>query len=870
MADRLPLVWPIPQEMKLRGDALSLSQAVLVAPAQAREPDLAPAYLFADMLADDHGLVVPVVRGEVPAGKLPIRVRVAGQRGGGRTPRNLPGAEGYLVKITGEGAEAVGRDRRGAQYAVATMMQLIERRDRDLVLRGAEIRDWPYKPVRMVHLYLPGQEHLAYARRYMRDFLVRCKYNGIFLELGGGVRLRNRPEVAQGWRRFVEELRAIGDTGPIYGEHCPLGPNRRFSASIHTHLADGRYLEPDDLRLLCDWARRYDLEVVPEIQSLSHSFYLACTYPEIAELKEADFPDSYCPRNPKSYEILFDVMSAYIELTKCRSVHIGHDEWRAGGLCPVCREQDTGVLFGEDVVNIASWLSERGLGVWMWGDHLVPKHNARRRSHDNGKVWYDYPGTEAAAEIIARSAPHIIMLNWSWYLGAEDGDRVLADLGFRQIYGNFAAERFSDWPGRSAHPSILGAEVSSWCAWEDFELGMIHYPSAVYSANNMWSHHWPERGEAQAAVAQLLPKLRDRMRGGWEKPRLWSEATLGKRKHVIPISEACNAPAKTAEWDLTGLRARRQTYGGIEYELVDPNANDGRVGVVVERLQNPESEYPHSSQEIPVGAEYASLIFWQVAAARGGRPAHAGDGTNHPREAAELLGWYEIRFADGLTRSAEIRYHENVGAWDEGHALLYYAREIEAGELSDGRPLVIWGLEWTNPRPAVRIESVVLRGARTMTNRGEGKFTEARPMLLGITAVEAPRWEDYRPGKEGRLPGYTEAGRMVESGRGVVITPRQAQGAGHAASIRFAIASKGRARLPTLPDSPSPMPPEGPAPHRVPRRLLQGRCLLAAGPRDHPDRRELASSHTRARRSHQRECPCYRTGGAQERAQTWS
>jgi len=753
MAALSPPLWPIPQEVKLRDDALSLSRAVLLAPPQAREADLAAAHLFADMVADDLGLVIPVVRGELPAGRFPIRIRVAGQRGGGRTPRGLPGPEGYVLKVTGEGAEAVGRDRRGAQYAVATMMQLVERRDRDYVLQGAEIRDWPYKPIRMVHLYVPGEDHLAYARRYLRDFLLRFKYNGIFLEVGGGVRLRNRPELAQGWRRFVEELRAIGDTVPIYGEHCPLGPGRRFSASVHTHLGDGRYLEPDGLRLLCDWARGYDLEVVPEIQSLSHAFYLACTYPEIAELKAADFPDTYCPCNPKSYQILFDVMSAYIELMKCRSVHIGHDEWRAGGLCPICCEKDTGELFGEDVVKIASWLTERGLGVWMWGDHLVPKHNARRRSHDNGKVWYDYPGTEAAAEIIARNAPQITMLNWSWYLGETDGDRVLADLDFRQIYGNFAGERFPGWPGRSAHPSVLGAEVSSWCAWDDFELGMIHYPSAVYSANNMWSSHWPERAQAQAAVAHHLPKLRDRLRRSWEKPRLWSEAALPERKHVISIRQACNAPARTQGWDLSGLRFGQQERARIPCELVDPSENHGLIGVVVERLQSDETEYPHVSQPVPVGGRYGSLIFWQVATARGGRPSHAGDGTNHPREAAELLGWYEIRFADGLTRCAEVRYHENVGAWNEGHLVLYQARENEAGQLPDGKPLVIWGLEWTNPRPEVEIESVVLRGARTMPDRGEERFSQARPMLLGITAIETPKWEDYRPGKAGKLPG---------------------------------------------------------------------------------------------------------------------
>ena len=751
MNQKSPLLWPIPQETKLRDDALSLTNAVLVVSPQARESDLAPVRLFADLVMDDFQITIPIVRAEASAGKLPIRIRAAGQRGGGRTPGDVPSQEeGYLLKITARGADAIGRDARGAQHAVATMIQLSERRNGDVVLRGAEIKDWPHKPVRMVHLYLPGADHLNYARRYLRDFLVRYKFNGLFVELGGGVRLRERPEIALGWRRFVEELRAIDDTGPIYGEHCPLGPGRRFSASIHTHLADGRYLEPDELATLFNWAREYHLDPVPEIQSLSHSYYLACIHPELAEIPEADFPDSYCPCNPKSYEIMFEVMEAYVRITNCRSVHIGHDEWRAAGVCPKCRERDTGELFGEDVVKIASWLVERGLGVWMWGDHLVPKHTGIGRRHDSGKVVYDHPDTQRATEIIRKAAPQITMLNWSWYLGAADADHVLAGLGFKQIYGNFAGQRFPDWPGRSAHPSVLGAEVSSWCAWDDFELGMIHYPSAMYAANLLWSNHWPSRVEADEQSALQLPRLRDRMRRSWEKPRLWSIAVKPERKHVLSIREACNAPLKTEAWDLSGLRPGRSEYDGIPYEI-------GDRATVVERAHKSAGEYPHESAPIPVNGKCGSLIFWQVATAKGGRPAHAGDGTNHPREAAELLGWYEILYADGLTRAAEIRYGENVMAWDNGYELLYYAREVPAGELPDGKALVIWGLEWTNPRPAVPIVSVTMKGARSLPELRESEgASDARAMLLGITAVETPKWEDYRPGKKGKLPGYDQ------------------------------------------------------------------------------------------------------------------
>jgi len=749
MTPTTPSLWPIPQELTPRPDSLRLGECVIVLPARADRARAALAQLLADMVLDDYNLVVPIVRGKAPKEKMPIRIGIAGESGVA-TPANLPGAEGYLLSVTAKGIEATGRDRRGAQYAIATLMQLMAQEGNDVLVRGAEIRDWPYKPVRMVHLYLPGEDHLPYARRYLRDFLIRYKYNGLFVEIGGGVRLPKRPEIAAGWRRFVDDLRALGDMVPVYGEHCPLGPNGRFSDSIHTHLADGRFLQPEDLTQLASWTRSLDLDFVPEVQSLMHCFYLATAYPDIAELKEAAFPDSYCPCNPKSYEILFDVMASYIDLTGCKSVHIGHDEWRAGGLCPECSPRDTGELYGDDVVKIAQWLSARGQGVWMWADHLIPRHNGLGGSHRGGKVWYDHPQTMKAAEIIKAGAPFITLLNWSHYLGKREGDDILTDLGFRWIFGNFHGPSFKDWPERSAVPKALGAEVSSWCAWEDFELGMIHYPDAVYCANLLWSNHWPEINEAKQLTARQMPLLRDRMRRSWEKPRLWSVAVGADRKHVIPIAAACNAGPKGETWDLSGLRTGRGEYEGVPYEI----AAGEKVAVVAARGHQPAGAYPHASAPIPIGGEYGSLIFWQASSANGAHPMHAGDGTNHPREAAELLGWYEIRFEDGLTRAAEIRCGENVGAWDDGFRHLYYAREIPVGTLPDGRPLVLWGLEWTNPRPAVPITSVVLHGAKGLPQtRPEGEVSDARPMLFGITAVETPRWVDRRPEYGGRPPG---------------------------------------------------------------------------------------------------------------------
>jgi hypothetical protein len=748
--DLIPGVWPIPKEMSCREDALPLHEADIVVPAQAREADVAAAHLFADMVADDHSIVLPVMRGGARHGRLPIEFKIAARPGAGRMPRNLPGEEGYLLSITARGAQVIARDARGAQHAAATMIQLVERRERQLVLRGAEIRDWPHKPVRMVHLYLPGADHLSYARRYLRDFLVRYKFNGLFIEVAGGTRLRGRPEIPVAWRRSSDMFYARGEV-LADGAITPVGPDQRKQSSWHAEIADGRYLEPDELARLFDWAREYHLDPVPEIQGLTHCYYLTLAHREIAELPEAQFPDAYCPSDPKTYEILFDVMAEYAALTKCRSVHIGHDEWRSGGHCPRCRERDTGELFAEDVLRIVTWLKEHDLKVWMWGDHLLNGHNAEGKDHHHGGVWWNCPQTRKAAGLLKHRAPDVTLLNWGWTHGAAETDQVIADLGFQQIYGNLdllcgnpdlraedsAGQRFyREWPVRSATSGVLGGEISSWCGWDDFELGLFHFPPALYAANLLWSQDLPSPEQAEAAVAHQLPRLRDRMRGSPGRRRLWSVATPTARKHVISVRAACNAPLVREGWDLSGLPPGLHEHDGIPFEILNPEENDGRGAVLVARGE--------AARPIPVGGTYGSLIFWQVATGRGDPAMIEPCSTTCPREQGELLGWYEIRFADGLTHAAEIRFGENVRAWNEGRGLLYHAHEAGAGgALPDGRPLTVWGLEWTNLRHSIPIESVTLHGARTSPeSRPEGKVSDACPILLGITAVERPRLED--------------------------------------------------------------------------------------------------------------------------------
>ncbi len=652
---------------------------------------------------------------------MPV-VAAAAERAGVTIPTV---AEGYGLALGASGGVVAGRDYRGALYGVSSLVQLVERwGPKSIALRHARVRDWPFLPVRWVHLYVPGRDQLGFARRYMRDFLLRHKYNGIVLEIGGGLRFDSHPEIGPGWKRTVAEWYAHGETMDKLGEGIPLGTANRFAASLHVGVGGGGFIEKDDLRTLAGWADDYGLEIVPEIQSLSHSYYIASVRRDLAEDPDMHWPDSYCPSNPESYRVLFDLMDEVTAVLRPRRVHIGHDEWRAGAFCSRCRGKDTGDLFAEDVQKIQKHLEAKGIETWLWGDHFVDRHNRFGKSwSEGGVVRYERPDTRSARDLLAAAGAKLRILNWS----GEEGDQTFKGLGWPFILGNFEGSGQKEWPARITRGGALGGEVSSWGAWDEFILGKLQIPEATLSANLLWSSHYPKPDAAFAQVASLMPRIR----GVLASKAPPSASADPMRFEVLDIAAAFNHAPRGAEWDLSGLAPGRGYAHGLPYAIGDPAR--GPSAVVVARRPGDQP----TRAELPVVGRWASLLFLQAATGEGRPGIHAGDQTHFPRESSELLGFYEIRYADQLVATHEIRFDETVARWDVSHAKpLYLGRPVVSGRLPDRRDAVLWASEWANPRPDVPIVSVTLVGAPGPS--------AALPVLFGVTAVEKPRVEDYR------------------------------------------------------------------------------------------------------------------------------
>jgi hypothetical protein len=437
---------------------------------------------------------------------------------------------------------------------------------------------------------------------------------------------------------------------------------------------------------------------------------------EIAEIPEAAWPDSYDPANPRSYELLFDVIDEYLEVFRPEWVHIGHDEWRAG------IKGDTGKLYAEDVLKIYRYLKSRGVKTMMWADHLVKGHNMERRVPEPPAkgVWYAYPSTEGAAEIISGEAKDILMLNWSWGFLPSSDDQ-LKSRGWQQIFGNFSgAAEYDKIHERLSQEGILGAEMSTWCQADELSYGQNeNILNMLLSQSVLWSEKPPLLEKVYEYLSVKMPEIRELLSGN----NLPSLDVKRKRPGYVFVPLNISAKGNSGRTVGKGADLSRVPSGKINYLGWQFLVGDGEKAFAAVRKGGEEV------RGIPVESNAASILFLQVSTGRGERMSTYS--SNYPEDTAELLGFYRVKYADGFEETVPIRHSRNIYPYGGGFGdQIYFAHTIKLGEGAGGKPVLAYAYEWVNPRPNREIKSIDLVSA--------GAKSGAYPVLLGITVVKPP------------------------------------------------------------------------------------------------------------------------------------
>ncbi len=609
-----------------------------------------------------------------------------------------PGPEGYILQINSNQIVIAGWDDPGAFFGLQSLRQLINAENGTKV-QGVNVRDWPNLPFRAIRLYVPGPENIAFFKRFLRDFMALYKFNKVIIELNC-MRLDKHPEVNAGWIEFSTELKysRSNSTEGLQGEE---------KNSSHYDAGDGFIIEKDDVRDIVELARQNFIEVIPEIPSLTHGYYLLTRHPELAEYPGDIWPDTYCPSNPASYDLMFDVYDEYIEVIHPKMIHIGHDEWWGAPLdiCPRCKGKDFSDLFAQDINRIHSYMSDRGIKIAMWGDHILEsvrnKGPIERKSSTGVK--YKTPGG-LRPSVVKESIPKdILIFNWFW--SKQDRDMELKEFGFTQVYGNFTPN-ISNWDERIKKIDLAGGAPSSWASTNEYNFGKDLLLDFLGCANLLWSTHTIDQTDLIGIVWELIPSVRSNLSAA----RIPSED--GDAVEPIDISFHFNLAndSKVFSIDLSTLKS----------------IASGNCVVAVGSIGVGENPLPSEVKGMLINEDVSSLIFLHACALPAGNQKayfNIPDFFDTP----DLLGWYEVVYEDGFREIVPIQYGVNILEWNLGgehsldkregmtgsaqNAYCYQADPVWCSSDEKNNPIAFFAFEWVNPRFGKIIKEVNLYGS---------------------------------------------------------------------------------------------------------------------------------------------------------------
>lgn len=738
-------VWPSPREVAVRPGQLRLVKPLqLTVSGNSGWLDVEADRAVATLNAAVEGVVEQghAADGGVPliVGGLELLLRQLGLDA-------PPSDEGYVLSITPDRIWLAGVAAAGAYYGVQTLAQLLSASNGES-LPLVTIRDWPACPIRAAHVYMPPREHLDFFIGFL-DVLARYRYNALMLEVGGGMEYERHPEINEGWRRFCREAQAYDPQKCThrksmgsdytkadisfeskYSRHptgpCALQGSRYFyKDSTHTELGGGDCLTKDEVRRIVEECAKRHIEVIPEVQALSHSYYLCVAHPEIAERQDDPWPDTYCPSNPKSYELLFDVMDEVIEVVRPRMMHIGHDEVYTLRVCPKCRKRSGHDLFADDVIKIRDFLASRGVRTAMWGDRLmqvplkkgekpgaIGGYAAKRVCPDTGRVW-EMPATYNAAKRIPKD---VLMLDWQWgnwqWSGKETSERSFTKHGFEVLFGNFEPLKFPDWERRSKQKEVLGAELSTWngVTPEAFGHDCIFY-QFFPGSTVLWSGRSVSRREVAERMARDLVPTVDLL----TDQRRWLVQGGAGRARPLSIAGA----SRELDDHMLGQDAKVTTALGTgAFQLQVRNGRPARA-IVLEKTSS-------SSATVKLGRRLERLLVLHGTSMKGlyWRPTYY----SYHRGPAVLLQ-YQVRYADGQSRSFEARYGEEIGPIEGGWGSAKATYCYRAVPVIVGPERALYAQEWVNPRPDVAVESVAV-------SLGTDAVDEGAVIVAAMSAVD--------------------------------------------------------------------------------------------------------------------------------------
>lgn len=634
------------------------------------------------------------------------------------------GDEGYILSVSENNIVVAANTNSGALMGLASLRQIIHKENGNIFIPQLLVKDSPKYPFRGIKLYLPGKENIQFFKRFIKDFAALYKFNKIILELNANMRLDKHPELNIGAVEFAGHLN-------FSRLDRPPGVHKEYQNSSHQDNADGQILEKEEVADIVNYIRKFNIEVIPELPSLTHSYYLLAGHKELAENLNQPYPDTYCPLKPEIYKIYFDVIDEYIDVIHPAMIHVGHDEWRMEkDICELCRGKDYGELYANDLKKIHDHLAKKGIKTAIWGDHLLESVSEKDHQTWKSSTGYQYkiPGALRPEQVLKLIPKDILVFNWFW--NDINNDKQLSGFGFKQVYGNLRAD-INNWNERDKIKGVLGGAPSSWAGTTEYNIGKDQLFDFLSAANLLWSEHYLPVDKLAFATEPLVNEVYTNLSGKI------LPSDNGAAVTSLNISSSFNSSLTDG---ITGLNNAHLLSGDIRVENkifnLNSSAEDKRAIVVGK-------DETRSAKVIQINKDVSSIIFLHACAKEAINDKAYAMIYNFD-DTAEPLGWYEVVYEDGMVETIPIKYGVNILDWrwrkrimnnekEKGkYSQNKYAYNATAVECSNdnSNPITFFSFEWKNTRFGKKIKEINLRSVDSK------KGNENAIILLAVSISE--------------------------------------------------------------------------------------------------------------------------------------
>ena len=406
--------------------------------------------------------------------------------------------EGFINCFDGETVTVYAESDAGVQNGVITFLQSLD----SYIYSDEILWDYPICTLRGIKIMMPARNEIDGFKRFI-DTMVYFRHNTVMIEIGGAMEYKRHPEINEGWEEYCEFMMEYsGKSKKIQEFTYPWRKN-----SIHCNNGGGSYLLQSEIKELIAYCEERNIEIIPEVPSTSHCDYLLTRHPELAERCEDPYPDTFCPSNPASYELLFDVFDEVIEVFKPKCINIGHDEYYSINICDRCRKRiiDNADLLAEDINKIHDYLASKNVKTMLWCDKLLNVEGGVGHGGALSYVYFAWDINKPLLNIIrptweARNKipKDIICMNWYMSFG-EKYDEDLRE--FPVVFGNFWGHYdFRNFKKRAGE-NTLGGMCSNWGAVDDvyFQRNNI-YSGMVYNESYYWDATYDDNDDKEYAL----------------------------------------------------------------------------------------------------------------------------------------------------------------------------------------------------------------------------------------------------------------------------------------------------------------------------------------------------------------------------------